>query len=93
LINIIILNYNGGKLLLDYVESVFKTNYDNFEVVLVDNVSSDNSQKKCKEKFEKIILIENKKNFGYCKGNNIGIRNVHRKFIVILNSDTIVEKD
>ena len=93
LISIIILNYNAGKLLLNCVESVFKTNYDNFEVILVDNISSDNSQKTCKEKFEKIILIENEKNFGYCEGNNIGIRNANGEFIVILNPDTIVEKD
>jgi hypothetical protein len=93
LVSIIILNYNAGELLLNCVESVFKTNYDNFEVIVVDNVSNDNSHKKCKEKFEKLILIENKKNYGYCEGNNIGIKNANGEFIVILNPDTIVEKE
>jgi len=92
-VSIIILNYNAGELLLNCVESVFNTNYDNFEVIVVDNVSSDNSHKKCKEKFEKIILIENKENYGYCEGNNCGIRNAKGEFIVILNPDTIVEKE
>ena len=93
LVSIIILNYNAGELLLNCVESVLKTNYDNFEVIVVDNVSNDNSHKKCKEKFEKLILIENKKNYGYCEGNNIGIKNANGEFIVILNPDTIVEKE
>jgi GT2 family glycosyltransferase len=91
LVSIIILNYNAGELLLNCVESVFKTKYENFEVVVVDNASSDKSQIKCKEKFNEIHLIENKKNFGYCEGNNVGIRNANGEFIVILNPDTVVE--
>ena len=91
LISIIILNYNAGDLLLNCVNSVFKSTYSNFEVIIVDNLSKDNSHTKCKEKFKKIQLIENKKNLGYCEGNNVGIRNAKGDFIVILNPDTIVE--
>ena len=90
LISIIILNYNAGELLLNCVESVFKTNYDNIEVIVVDNTSKDQSHLKCKERFEQIHLIENKKNFGYCEGNNVGIRQAKGDFVVILNPDTIV---
>ena len=91
LVSIIILNYNAGDLLLDCVESIFKTKYNNFEVIVVDNASKDNSHKKCKEKFDKIRLIENKENLGYCEGNNIGIREAKGDFVVILNPDTRVE--
>jgi len=91
LISIIILNYNAGDLLLNCVDSVFKSTYSNFEVIVVDNISVDNSHIRCKEKFEKIQLIENKENLGYCEGNNVGIRNANGEFIVILNPDTIVE--
>ena len=91
LISIIILNYNAGDLLLNCVNSVFETNYENYEVIVVDNVSTDNSHKKCKARFESITLIENLENFGYCEGNNIGIRKAKGEFIVILNPDTIVE--
>ena len=91
LVSIIILNYNAGKLLLDCVDSVFLSNYKNFEVIVVDNVSTDNSHKKCKETFEKIVLIENKRNLGYCKGNNVGIENANGEYIIILNPDTVVE--
>ena len=91
LVSIIILNYNAGKLLLNCIDSVFKSTYQNFEVIVVDNLSADNSHVRCKEKFEKIQLIENKENLGYCEGNNIGIRNANGEFIIILNPDTIVE--
>ena len=91
LVSIIILNYNAGQLLLDCVNSIKKSNYDNFEIIIVDNMSNDQSHKKCKSKFPEVKLIENMKNFGYCEGNNIGIRKAKGDFIVILNPDTIVE--
>ena len=91
LVSIIILNYNAGNLLLNCVDSVFKSTYPNFEVLVVDNISTDNSHVVCKKKFEKIHLIENKENLGYCEGNNVGIRNANGEFFVILNPDTIVE--
>ena len=93
LVSVIILNYNAGELLLDCVESVRKSEYDNLEILVVDNISSDNSQKKCKEKFPDIKLIQNEKNFGYCEGNNVGIRNAKGEFIAILNPDTIVDSN
>ncbi|WP_428326216.1 glycosyltransferase family 2 protein [Nitrosopumilus sp.] len=93
LISIIILNYNAGNFLLNCVDSVFKSKYTNYEVIVVDNVSKDNSQKICKEKFPKIILIENESNLGYCEGNNIGLKHAQGEFVVILNPDTIVESD
>lgn len=90
LVSIIILNYNAGQFLLDCVESVFKTNYNNLEIIVVDNASKDQSHLKCKEKFTEIKLVENKENLGYCEGNNVGIRQCGGEFIVILNPDTIV---
>jgi len=57
LVSVIILNYNGGKIILDCLESVFQSKYPNFEVLVIDNNSTDDSQKISKEKFPKIILI------------------------------------
>ena len=93
LVSIIILNYNAGDLLLNCVDSVFKSTYPNFEVIIVDNLSTDNSHIRCKEKFKKIQLIENEKNLGYCEGNNVGIKSAKGEFILILNPDTIVDPD
>ncbi len=90
-ISVIILNYNAGELLLNCVESVLNTNYDNLEIIVVDNASSDNSHRLCKEKYNMINLIENDKNEGYCEGNNVGLRYAKGEFVAILNPDTIVD--
>ena len=58
LVSIIILNYNAGDLLIDCVSSILKSHHKNFEIIVVDNISKDNSHKKCKEKFPSINLIE-----------------------------------
>ena len=91
LVSIIILNYNAGELLFNCVESVFKSDYKNIDLIIVDNASNDKSYLKCKEDFKEIQLIENKENLGYCEGNNTGIRHAKGEFIVILNPDTIVK--
>tara|TARA_Y100000590_G_scaffold84154_1_gene93992 strand:- start:3133 stop:4173 length:1041 start_codon:yes stop_codon:yes gene_type:complete len=91
LVSVIVLNYNAGELLLNCIDSLKKSLYSNFEIIVVDNISKDESQVKCKEKFPEIKLIQNKENLGYCGGNNAGIRNAKGEFIVILNPDTIVD--
>ena len=91
LVSVIVLNYNAGELLLNCIESIKKSSYKNLEIIVVDNISTDKSQKICKEKHPDIKLIQNNKNFGYCEGNNIGIREAKGDYIVILNPDTIVE--
>ena len=91
LVSIVVLNYNAGKLLLNCIESIKKSSYENIEILVVDNISSDNSQIECKKKFPDIKLIQNDENLGYCGGNNIGIKKAEGEFIIILNPDTIVE--
>ena len=93
LVSIIVLNYNAGKLLLDCIVSLKKSTYENVEILIVDNISSDNSHTECKEKFPDVKLIQNKQNLGYCGGNNVGINQANGEFIVILNPDTIVEEN
>ena len=93
LVSIIVLNYNAGKLLLNCIESVKKSTYKNLEIIVVDNISTDKSQETCKEKYPDIKLIQNNENFGYCEGNNIGIREAKGDYIIILNPDTIVESN
>ena len=90
LVSIIILNYNAGELLLNCVESILKSDFKNYEIIVVDNNSKDESHLICKEKFEEIKLIENSQNFGFCEGNNIGAKNAKGEFIIIINPDTTV---
>jgi len=70
-----------------------KSDFKDFEIIVVDNNSSDNSHLECKKKYDNVKLIENKKNLGYCEGNNVGLRQAQGEFIVILNPDTIVESN
>ena len=91
LVSIVILNYNSNDLLTNCVESILKTTYKNYEIIVVDNNSKDQSQKKCKDQYNQIKLIQNQENLGYCEGNNIGLRQIKGEFIVILNPDTLVD--
>ena len=58
LVSIIIINFNGGNYILDCVDSVIKTTNSHFEVILIDNNSTDNSSNLCKDKFEQIRLFK-----------------------------------
>lgn len=91
---IIILNWNGLQDTLECLESVYKLEYSNFEVVVVDNGSSDDSVKVIRNAYPQVTLIENDKNLGFTGGNNIAMRYAMRHgcdYMWLLNNDTIVE--
>ncbi len=100
-LSIIILNYNTKELTLACLKSIKKFPYSGlFEVIVVDNNSQDGSWKefkaiknKIQNKNLKLKLIRNKENYGFAKGNNIGIKKAKGKHILLLNSDTEVTKD
>ena len=92
LTSIIILNYNGGKHVIECIESVFNTRDIPLEVILIDNNSTDQSQTRCKEKFPKLKLIQNNSNVGL-SARNLGIKNANGEYIVFLDSDTIVNQN
>lgn len=88
-VSIIIVNFNGGNILQECVDSIFQTVKRSFEIILIDNNSSDNSHLKCKENFPEIKLIENNENIGLT-ARNLGIEKAKGEFIVFLDSDTVV---
>lgn len=90
LVSIIIVNFNGKDLIYDCLRSVFKTNYSPYEVIVVDNGSTDNSCALIERDFKRVFLVKNQSNLGYSKGNNIGILHSRGEFIVLLNNDTTV---
>lgn len=92
LVSIIIINFNGGDYILDCVDSVFKTSNCNFEVILIDNNSTDHSSIKCKKKFDQIRFFQSDKNLGMA-ARNIGLDNVKGNFTVFLDADTVVTPD
>jgi len=90
-VSIIIVNYNTKALTHDCLRSVFdKTFSIKFEVIVVDNSSSDGSVELIKKDFPNVKLIENADNVGFGRANNIGIRLAKGKYVFLLNSDTIL---
>lgn len=93
---VIILNYNGKETLKRCLDSVFYSDYPNFEVVIVDNDSKDGSFELAKNLYSKFHFIKNAKNSGFSAGNNVGIRFALEKmadYIFLLNNDAVLEKD
>lgn len=93
---IIILNWNGLQDTLECLESVFNLDYPNFEVIVVDNGSIDDSVEIISKRYTQVILIANEENLGYTGGNNIGMRYAMEHtadYMWLLNNDTVVEPD
>ena len=96
LVSVIILNYNGNNYLENCISSVLKTSYPNFEVILVDNASTDLSLTRVKEAFgndARLKIIENPVNLGFSGGNNVGFNYSQGDYIAFLNNDTIVDSE
>ncbi len=94
LVSVLILNYNGEYVLQNCILSILNNNYSNFEIIFVDNGSTDRSLQNIMEKFrthKKLKIIENGNNFGWPKGINIGIRHCNGKYVSILEPDTEVD--
>ena len=93
-LSIIIVSYNTKefiKKLLSSIENI--SGSIEYEVIVVDNASSDGSVQMLKEKFPKVKLIANKDNLGFSKANNLGIKKATKsRYILFLNPDTLVEK-
>lgn len=87
-VSVVIVNYNGKKFLNDCLLSLENQTCPNFEVIFVDNASTDGSVGYVKEKFPSVRIIENPENYGFAKGNNIGIKAAQGDFIATLNNDT-----
>ncbi len=100
LFSIIIANWNGKALLAACLRSIFAQSHPGavlpqtgFEVIVVDNGSTDGSIEYLEEKYPEIRLITNPINMGFAKANNQGIMAATGEFILTLNNDTVLDKD
>jgi len=95
-LSIIIPSYNTKALLERCLTSVFvslkKTTID-FDVIVVDNASDDGSQDLVSSRFPQVHLVRNKENVGYGKANNQAIAKAKGEYVVLLNSDIVVQDD
>jgi len=97
--SVIILNYNGARFLKKLFKSLSNQTFKDFEVIFVDNKSTDNSLQLLREilsnralKHLRVKTVKSNKNIGYCKGNNVGLKLTSSKYVVFLNNDTYVSK-
>lgn len=91
---IIILNWNGKEDTYECLKSVQKLNYSNYQIIIVDNGSEDNSVLFFRQEFPDILMIENGTNLGYAGGNNPAIEMAIDKnfdYVLLLNNDAIVD--
>lgn len=85
LVSIIIVNWNGGEVFKECLASLSKLSYPNFELIVVDNGSSDGT--------EKLAVIKNKTNRGFAVANNQGYEKARGKYLLLINNDTLVQPD
>lgn len=91
LVSIVMINWNGREHLSRCLPSIAAQTYRNYELVIVDNGSTDDSVAYIREHFPAVHLLRNDENLGFAIANNQGIAVTHGEFIVILNNDTQVE--
>ena len=90
-VSIVILNWNGRKFLEQFLPSVLSTNYDNYEVIVADNGSIDDSVSFLEKQYPGIRLIRFTENYGFAKGYNEALKQVQGDYYVLLNSDVEVQ--
>jgi GT2 family glycosyltransferase len=92
-VEVIMVNFNGKADLASCLPSLFKTDYPNFDTIIVDNASTDGSlemlQEICKHE-RKLKIIRSTKNIGFASANNLALKYVKGDFIVLLNCDSTV---
>ena len=92
MISIVIVNYNTRKLLADCLRSI-EAHCPEAEVVVVDNASRDGSAEMLRAEFPGVILVTSDVNLGFAGANNAGLARCRGEFVVLLNSDTVLEDD
>lgn len=97
-ITVVLLNFNGKQDTLECLDSLSRINQDNFrlEIIVADNASQDNSVMEIKTNFPQVKVLENNKNLGFCRGNNLAVNKAFSQgadYVFILNNDTLVSEN
>jgi len=89
LVSIVVLNWNGERVIRLSLDSIRKLDYPNIEVIVVDNGSTDASIDTISNEFPDFRLLKNSKNLGFSAGMNIGIQESRGDLILLYNNDAI----
>ncbi|WP_396155839.1 glycosyltransferase family 2 protein [Flavobacterium macrobrachii] len=91
-IAVVILNWNGEKLLKQFLPSVISFSSE-AKIYVADNASTDNSLEVIKNQFPSVTIIQNDANYGFAKGYNVALQNIEEKYLCLLNSDVEVTEN
>lgn len=90
-LSIIIVSYNTRVLTLECLQSIFEqTSNVEFEVIVIDNNSNDESTNAIAERFQQVRLIASKENHGFARANNLASHHARGEYLLLLNPDTVV---
>lgn len=92
-LSIIIPSYNTKELLLACLGSIYQETKTPFEIIVVDNGSTDGTLEGIVSRYKDIVLIQNKQNLGFAKAINQGLEKAQGKYLLLLNSDTVIENN
>lgn len=93
-ISVVVLNWNGKDVIDECIRSLLAQSYSDFEIILVDNGSTDGSLQTLRLKYaQSIRIIANPVNLGFAEGCNVGIRASKGSYIALVNSDAVVDRD
>ncbi len=92
-LTISIVSYNTKDLTLQCLKSIYQNTHDvDYEIYVVDNASTDGSDEAIEKKFPEVKLIRNEENLGFAKANNQVINTNSSRYVLFLNSDTIIKE-
>ncbi len=90
-LSIVIISWNTRELLLDCIRSLKNLRVPGgYQIIVIDNASSDESAKAVREAFPDVVVVENTTNLGFAKANNLAIEQSKSEYICLVNSDVIV---
>src|SRR3989338_7108923 len=92
-ISVNVLGYNSREKLNECFVAVLAQDYENFEVLFIDNNSADGSEEYVRHNWPNIKIIQTGKNLGYSGGHNVGIKSTDADFVVFLNPDVKLSKN
>jgi GT2 family glycosyltransferase len=93
LVSILVLNFNGKKFLKECFDSILKSTYENYEIALVDNNSSDDSVAYTEANYSMVKIIQTHSNAGYSRAYNISFQEAKGKYYILLNNDVVVAEN
>jgi GT2 family glycosyltransferase len=87
LVSIITVNYNQAEVTCALIESLNKITYPNFEIIVVDNHSTEDDPSIIKKRYPSVVFIQNPINYGFAAGNNYGLMRARGEYVLLLNND------